>query len=218
MLACIRGLPSLERALRAGEWRPAAAARDLTGATVAIVGLGAVGRAVARRLRGFDCKLVAVAPAPDRAFCASLDIEPAPLDAALARADVVTLHARLTPQTRNLIGARELALLRPWAVLINTSRGGLVDEVALTDALATGRLAAAGLDVFETEPLPPADSLLSLPNVIATGHVASFTRLGMSRTAEAVVEALRALLAGVRPEGLLNSPSWLAPVLDTPRT
>jgi D-3-phosphoglycerate dehydrogenase len=209
MLACIRGLPELDRAVRSGAWRPAAPSGDLAEATVAIIGLGPVGRAVARRLAGFGCEIIGVDPAADRDGCAALGVELAPLDDALARADVVTLHAALTPDTAHLVGTRELALLRPHVVLVNTSRGGLVDEVALADALAGGRIRAAGLDVFETEPLPRGDRLLSLPNVIVTGHVASFTRLGASRTCDAIVDAVRALLAGARPVGALNTPSWL---------
>jgi phosphoglycerate dehydrogenase-like enzyme len=208
MLACIRGLPALDGAVRAGSWRPTDPSRDLALATVTIVGLGAIGRAVVRRLRGFDCQLLAVEPQPDHAFCAEMGIELASLDEAVARADVVTLHAALTPQTRHLLGARELALLPSHAVVVNTSRGGLIDQPALVDALATGRLAAAGLDVFEEEPLRVGDPLLSLPNVIVTGHVSSFTTLGMSRTSEAVVERLVALLAGTLPAGCLSSPAW----------
>ena len=209
MLACIRGLPGLERAVRSGSWRPPGPSRDLTEATAAIVGFGAVGRAVARRLSGFRCTILAVDPAADARTCAELGVERSALDDALARADVVTLHAALTPDTHHLVGARELSLLRPHAVLVNTSRGGLVDQSALADALAGGRLAAAGLDVFETEPLPTDDLLLSLPNVIVSGHVASFTRLGAIRTCDAIVDAVRDLLAGIRPAGALNAPSWL---------
>jgi D-3-phosphoglycerate dehydrogenase len=211
MLAAIRGLPGLERAVRSGSWRPDSPSGDLAGATAVIVGLGAIGRAVARRLRGFGCRIVAVEPAPDRAFCEELGIEVSSLEDALPVADVVTLHAALTPQTRHLLGARELALLAPHAVLVNTARGGLIDEPALVDALAGGRLAAAGLDVFETEPLPVTDPLLALPNVIVSGHVASFTELGASRTADVVIDTVTALLAGIRPPGCLNAPSWAAP-------
>jgi len=95
--------------------------------------------------------------------------------------------------------------------VVNAARGGLIDEPALVDALAGGRLAAAGLDVFETEPLPADDPLLALPNVIVSGHIASFTELGASRTADAVIDAVVALLAGIRPRGCLNAPSWAAP-------
>jgi D-3-phosphoglycerate dehydrogenase len=209
MLACVRDLPALERAVRTATWRPATPSRDLTEATVAIVGFGAVGRAVARRLAAFRCEVIAVDPAADPRSCAEMGVQLASLDDALVRADVVTLHAALTPDTHHLVGARELSLLRPHAVLVNTSRGGLVDESALVDALAGARLAAAGLDVFETEPLPADNRLLSLPNVIVSGHAASFTRLGMSRTCDAVVDAVRDLLAGIRPIGALNAPTWL---------
>lgn len=209
MLACVRGLPALERDVRTGVWRPAVPSRDLTGATVAIIGLGAVGRAVARRLRAFECPLLVVEPNPDRDLCAELGIELASLDEALARADVVTLHAALTAASHHLLGARELALLPAHAVLINTSRGGLIDEPALVEALADARLAGAGLDVFESEPLPPDHALLSLRNVIVSGHVASFTELGIRRTSDSIVESVAALLRGIRPAGCLNAPSWL---------
>jgi phosphoglycerate dehydrogenase-like enzyme len=209
MLACIRGLPALERDVRTGGWRPDQPSRDLAEATVAIVGLGPVGRAVARRLRGFGCRLLGVEPKPDREVAAELGIELTTFDEALAAADVVTLHAALTPSTHHLLGARALALLAPGAVVVNTARGGLIDEAALLDALAGGRLAAAGLDVFETEPLPTDDPLLALPNVIVSGHVASFTELGMRRTCEQTLDSVADLLAGIRPGGCLTSPSWL---------
>jgi D-3-phosphoglycerate dehydrogenase / 2-oxoglutarate reductase len=208
MLATIRDLPGLERAVRSGRWRGAVPSRDLAEATVVIVGLGAIGRAVARRLHGFGCRILAVEPAPDLAFCEELGVEVRPLEDALPLADVVTLHAALTPQTRHLLGARELALLAPHAIVVNVARGALIDEPALRDALAVGRLAAAGLDVFETEPLPASDPLLALPNVIVSGHIASFTELGASRTADAVIDAVESLLAGVRPRGCLSTPSW----------
>jgi len=211
MLATIRGLPGLERDVRSGSWRPTAPSRDLAGASVVIVGLGAIGQAVARRLHGFGCRIVAVEPAPDRSFCEEFGIELSSLEDALAVADVVTLHAALTPQSHHLLGVRELALLAPHAVVVNTARGGLIDEPALVDALAAGRLGGAGLDVFETEPLPVSDPLLQLPNVIVSGHVASFTELGASRTAEVVIDVVSALLAGIRPRGCLNTPSWTRP-------
>jgi len=211
MLATIRGLPDLDRAVRSGAWRPGAPSGDLAQATVVIVGLGAIGRAVARRLHGFGCRIVAVEPSPDRAFCEELSIEVRTLEDALVDADAVTLHAALTTQTRHLLDAAALALLPPHAVVVNTARGALIDEPALVDALAAGRIAAAGLDVFETEPLPSGDPLLALPNVIVTGHVASFTLLGASRTADVVVESIEELLAGTRPRGCLTAPSWARP-------
>ena len=143
---------------------------------------------------------------------AHLGIELAGLDEALPRADAVTVHAALTEGTHHMLGARELALLRPHAVVVNTSRGGLIDQAALADALQAGRLAAAGLDVFEIEPPPADEPLLALPNVVVSGHVSSFTQLGMSRTSEAVLERLEALLDGRLPEGSLSRPGWTAPL------
>jgi D-3-phosphoglycerate dehydrogenase len=210
MLACLRGLPELQAAVRSGAWRPGTLRRDLTGATVGIVGLGAIGRAVARRLRGFGCRILAVEPDPDRAFCQELGVEPISLRDALPQLDVLTLHAPLTSGTHHVLGARELALLPSHAVVINTSRGPLVDQAALTAALQSGAIAGAGLDVFEHEPLAPDDPLATLPNVITTGHVASFTRLGMGRIGEAVLAHLRRLLTGELPESCLNPAAWAA--------
>ena len=208
LLSCIRGLPELGAAVRDGRWKPVAPSRDLAGATVAIVGLGAIGRAVARRLRGFGCRLIAVEPAPDERAAAELGVELLGLEAALARADAVTLHAALTERTHHLIGARELALLAPHAVLVNTSRGGLVDQTALLEALRAGRIAAAGLDVFEREPPDPEDPLLAMRNVVLAGHVSSYTRLGISSTCDAVLERVVTLLGGVLPAGSLSWPGW----------
>jgi len=217
LLSCIRRLPALDAAVREGSWRNRTPSRDLARATVAIVGLGAIGRAVARRLRAFECELLAVEPAPDVEHAARLGIELTDLDDALARADAVTLHAALTPRTHHLLGARELALLAPHAVVVNTSRGGLIDQRALADALREGRVAAAGLDVFEDEPPRPDDPLLELPNVILTPHRSSFTELGIASTCDAVLERLVALLDGRLPEGSLSDPGWTVPPPTTSR-
>jgi D-3-phosphoglycerate dehydrogenase len=208
MLACIRQLFTLDKAVRSGAWRPSEPSRDLAASTVAIVGLGAIGRAVARRLIGFGCRVLAVDPAPNREFCDQYGIEVVALDDALARCDVLTLHAPFSPQTDRLIGARELGLLRPDAIVINTSRGALIDQDALVSALADGQLAGAGLDVFEHEPLDPGDPLLSLSNVIVTGHVSSFTDLAIDRTCQAAERCIDTLLAGGTPEGFINPEAW----------
>jgi phosphogluconate 2-dehydrogenase len=176
---------------------------------VGIVGLGAIGRAVARRLRGFGCRILAVEPDPDLVFCDEFGVEALSLREALPRLDVLTMHAPLIPGTHHVLGADEIALLPRHAVVINTSRGPLIDQAALTAALQTGAIAGAGLDVFEEEPLPVGDPLLSMPNVITTGHIASFTRLGMGRTGEAVLANLRLLLDGELPGGCLNPTAWL---------
>jgi phosphoglycerate dehydrogenase-like enzyme len=208
MLACIRRLPRLDEAVRAGEWRAVGATRDLAGATVGIVGLGAIGRAVARRLRGFGCRVLAVEPYPDAAFAEELQIELTELDAMLPLLDALTLHAPLSDGSRHLIGARELRLLPSHAVLVNTARGELIDQRALVEALHSGEIAAAGLDVFEREPVPPGDPILQAPNTLLSGHISSYTELGLDRTAEAVVANLRELLEGKIPASCLNPDAW----------
>ena len=209
MLACIRRLLRLDAAVRDGEWRVKEPSRDLAGATAGVIGLGAIGRAVVRRLHGFGCRVLALEPNPDPDFCAEYGIElMADLGTMLPQVDVLTLHAPLIPATHGLIGARELALLAPHAVLVNTARGELVDQAALAAALAAGRLAAAGLDVFEREPPAPDDPILSAPNALLTGHVSSYTELGLARTAEAVLANLGQLLAGKLPASCLNPSAW----------
>ncbi len=208
ILASIRGLPALDHAVRTGEWRPDGPTRDLAGATVGVVGLGAIGRAVTRRLRGFGCRVLALEPHPDQEFCARYEVELTDLETMLPRVDVLTLHAPLNDASRHLIGARELALLPRHAVVVNTARGELVDQAALVTALHEHEIAGAGLDVFEREPVPLEDPILAAPNALLSGHVSSYTELGLSRMADAVVANLREVLAGRIPPSCLNPEAW----------
>jgi phosphoglycerate dehydrogenase-like enzyme len=208
MLGCIRRLPVLDGAVRNGEWRPAAPTRDLAGATVGVVGLGAIGRAVTRRLHGFGCRVLALEPHPDPEFCARYEVELTELETMLPQLDVLTLHAPLTGATRALIGARELALLPSHAVVVNTARGELVDQAALVSALNEHRIAAAGLDVFDQEPVPAGDPILTALNTLLSGHVSSFTELGLTRMADAVVENVKEVLEGKIPASSLNPEAW----------
>ncbi|MBV8216985.1 MAG: C-terminal binding protein, partial [Solirubrobacterales bacterium] len=160
------------------------------------------------RVRGFGCRVLAVEPHPDVEFCRGHEIELTDLDHMLPRTDVLTLHAPLTPGTRHLIGSQQLLALPGHAVLVNTARGELVDQPALIDALHSGQIAAAGLDVFEHEPVKPDDPILSAPNALLSGHVSSYTKLGLTRTGEAVVANLRELLAGRLPASCLNPSAW----------
>jgi D-3-phosphoglycerate dehydrogenase / 2-oxoglutarate reductase len=216
MLACRRRLLELDAAVREGTWRPAWIADDLAHATVGIVGLGAIGKAVARRLRGFDCRLLAVEPRPDLDFCRRFEVELVGLDSLLPKVDLLTLHAPALPSTRRLIGARELALLPSHAIVVNTARGSLIDEAALVRALSDQAVGGAGLDVFEHEPLSATSPLTGLPNVVLTGHASSFTRLGADRTGQAVVETFRQLLAGRVPPNCLNPVAWTATAAAAP--
>lgn len=192
--------------LAAGGWSPTMlVGADLHGATMGIVGLGRIGLAVARRARGFGMRIIYHSRSRRAEAEAELGLLRAPtLDDLLAHSDFVTLHVPLVPETQHLLGERELALMKPSAILVNTSRGAVVDEGALVRALRQGRLAGAGLDVMEVEPLPADHPLALLPNVLLTPHVASASRATRRRMAEMAVENLLAGLAGRLPPHCAN--------------
>ena len=208
MLASIRRLPALDDAVRTGRWRIGGPTRDLAGATVGVVGLGAIGRAVTRRLRGFGCRVLALEPYPDEEFTTRYEVELTDLETMLPQLGVLTLHAPLSDTTRRLIGARELTLLPRHAVVVNTARGELIDQAALAAALTEDRIAAAGLDVFEREPVPPGDPILAAPNVLLSGHLSSTTEVGLDGMAGGVVANLREVLEGKIPASCLNPEAW----------
>jgi glyoxylate reductase len=200
ILAAARRVAEGDRLVRSGRWRgwrpDQMLGHDVHGATLGIVGLGRIGGAVARRARGFGMRILywnrrRLRRPPAGARYASLD-------RILASADIVSLHVPLTPATRHLIGARELARMQPSAVLVNTSRGAVIDETALVRALRRGRIAAAGLDVFEHEPAVPR-TLRALPNVVLTPHIASATSETRAAMATLAARNLAAVLAGRRP-------------------
>jgi glyoxylate reductase len=204
LLAAARRIVEGDRFVREGRWREWAPdlllGRDLAGATLGVIGLGAIGRAVAVRARALGMTVLGWSRNPT----AVPGVEALPLDALLARSAFVTLHVALTPETRGLIGARELALLPRGAVLVNTARGGIVDEDALAAALASGQLAGAALDVFAQEPLPPTSPLLAAPNLVLAPHVGSATLRTRARMAELAVANLLAALAGERMSHCAN--------------
>lgn len=174
MLAVYRRIPYVNQAMREGKW-PKAEMREscfqIAGKTVGIVGFGAIGRMLARRLRGFDAQVIYFdARRADKAVERELAATYTSLDVLLERSDIVSLHAPFTPQTAKLINARSIRRMRDGAVLINTARGELVDEAALFDALVSGKLRGAGLDAFDPEPPAPDNPLLSLDHVVVTPH------------------------------------------------
>ncbi len=197
MCALQRGLLQNHRLVTQGVWRTEFRP-GLWRATLGIVGLGRIGRAVARRCRGFEMRILAVEPAPDLAFVREHGIELVPLPELLRRADLVTLHCPASPETRHLIDGERLALMKPTAYLVNTARGALVDEAALYDALTTGRLAGAGLDVFEREPATTSP-LFELENVIVSPHVAGVDLTSEAAMANRAIDAILAVRRGQPP-------------------
>lgn len=202
LLAVARQIARFDRLLKAGGWERSPSL-EVSGRTLGIVGFGAIGRAVARRGAGFGMRLLACDVAPDARAAEALEVTLCGLDDLLAASDFVTLHVPLGPGTRGLIGEAALRRMKPTAVLINTSRGAIVEEAALIAALREGRLAGAGLDVFEGEPRPN-PALVQLENVVATPHVASHTAETLARMDRSCVEAVLAVLAGDRPAHVAN--------------
>jgi glyoxylate reductase len=201
LMAAARRIAEADRFVRAGHWMPDNAwspdffvGKDIAGATLGIVGLGAIGQAVARRAAGFGMRVLAWNRSPrDVDGVSQVD-----LDTLLAESDFVAVTLALHDDTRHLIDASRLAQMRSDAVLVNTSRGGIVDEAALAESLRGGRLLAAGLDVFATEPLPADSPLLALPNVVLAPHIGSATQATRRRMADIAVDNALAAVAGER--------------------
>ena len=192
MFALARRVTVLDRAVRAGGW-PRSQGMELTGKTLGVVGVGAIGREVAVRAHGLAMTVLGYDPAVPDDELRARGVEPVPLPELLARADVVTLHVPLLDSTRHLIDADALATMKSGALLINTSRGGLIDEVAAAEALASGHLGGLGLDAYEVEP-PTGSVLFVFDNVIATPHTGAHTAEAVRRMADAAVDNLLAVL------------------------
>jgi phosphoglycerate dehydrogenase-like enzyme len=202
MLAVARRVVEADAWVRTGRWQEFFGSL-VWGKTLGLVGVGAIGLAVARRAAGFNMTVLGHDPAP-RPEAASAGVRFVALEELLREADFVSLHAPLTEATRRIIGAEALALMKPTAVLINTSRGGLVDQAALYAALASGRIAGAGLDVFAPEPPDPSDPLLALPNCVFTPHCGYDARETIALVNLQVADNLIATFAGDRPRLCVN--------------
>jgi D-3-phosphoglycerate dehydrogenase / 2-oxoglutarate reductase len=168
-------------------------------ATTGIVGLGRIGQALARRCRGFEMRVLAYDVLPDAGFAQQHGVELVDLATLFAEADFVSVHAPHTPETDKIVSRERIALMKPTAFLVNTARGGLVDEAALADALRDGKIAGAGLDVFEVEPLPPDSPLRDLPNVVMTPHCAGSSIDAIAAMADRCVDNALALLQDRNP-------------------
>jgi phosphoglycerate dehydrogenase-like enzyme len=205
MLGLTRHVPARHAALAGGGW-PRLMSVPLRGRTLGLAGLGRIGKAVATRARAFEMTVIAYDPLPDSAFCERHGIELVPLDRLLSESDFLSLHLPLTPDTRHVINAGTLARMKPTAVLVNTSRGGLVCEADLIAALREGRLGGAALDVFEDEPTPRDNPLRTLPNVVLTPHAAGVDVRSLEDMARSAAEAVAALRRGGWPAEKVVNP------------
>lgn len=206
MLAVLRRVREMDAVVREGRWDQRWQTRlgDLTGAKVGLIGFGRIARACARICgAGFGAEVSAFDPLVSAEDMAAAGVRKVDF-AGLLASDVISIHVPLTPETRNLIGPAELAQMHERAIIVNTSRGGIIDEAALFEALSAGRIGGAGIDVFEAEP-PPADHpLFTLPNIVLAPHVAGVTEGSMKGMAFAVADVIDTVLAGKVPATLLN--------------
>ena len=212
VLALAKKLTWSDAAVRSGkpwDFRSGFDAIELSGRTLGVVGFGRIGREVARKLhQGFGMKVLAFDPVIDASAVASWARTAATLDDLLQAADVVSIHCALTPQTRHLFDARAFTSMRRGALLINTSRGPVVDEAALAAALSDGRLGGAGLDVYESEPPAPGHPLFGIENTILTAHTAGLTVESGRLLALSAAAQVLSVLAGERPANLVNPDVW----------
>lgn len=215
LLALARQVPQGHASLKGGKWeRKKFVGVELRGKTLGIVGLGRIGRVVASRARGFEMKILAFDPfiSPEQAL--DLELETAPLDEVFARADFLTLHTPLTPETRGMIGREAFARMKKGVRLVNCARGGLINEQALYTAIKEGQVAGAALDVFEQEPPPTDHPLLALEEVIVTPHLGASTKEAQENVAVTVAEQMRDYFLTGALRGAVNVPSLSAQELS----
>ncbi|MCQ4365752.1 phosphoglycerate dehydrogenase [Mycobacterium gordonae] len=196
LLAAARQIPAADATLREHTWkRSKFSGTEIFGKTVGVVGLGRIGQLVAQRIAAFGAHLVAYDPYVAHARAAQLGIELLPLDELLERADFISVHLPKTPETAGLIGKEALAKTKPGVIIVNAARGGLIDEAALAEAITSGHVRAAGLDVFATEPCTDSP-LFELPQVVVTPHLGASTAEAQDRAGTDVAESVRLALAG----------------------
>jgi phosphoglycerate dehydrogenase-like enzyme len=206
MLALAKRLPQQDRVTREGRWdlQSQVMGSEIEGRTLGIIGLGASGRELVRLVAPFNMRVIAYSPNADPAQAASLNVRLTSLEEVMRESDYVSIHSNLTPEKRNMIRAEHLALMKPTAYLINLARGALVDQHALVEVLRERRIAGAGLDVFDVEPLPANDPLIALDNVILTPHFAPATSdiwtAGGKQMSRCMLQAAR----GEVPDNVVN--------------
>lgn len=209
MFALARKVPAADATMKAGGWdKNRFVGTQLAGKTLGVVGLGRIGREVARRAIGLDMAVVALDPFVTAAKAAELGIEmAASLDELLPRVDFLTIHVPLSAETKSLVGARELGLMRKTACVLNVARGGIIDEKALADALAAGTIAGAGVDVFTAEPTTPDNPLLKAPNVVLTPHLGASTVEAQENVAVEAAQLIADFLLKGRVQNAVNMAS-----------
>jgi D-3-phosphoglycerate dehydrogenase len=199
ILSLAREIPEASKAVKQGNW-PRLSGISLEGKCIGILGLGAIGKQLSRRLAGFDCQILAYDPLADKEFAAKNNIRLLPIDEVIAQADFLSLHLPLLPETRKMVNAEFLGKMKKGSYLINTSRGELVDEAALLAALKNGKLRGAGLDAFSLEPPDPSNPLLHLPQVIATPHLGAQTDGATNNMGWMALEDCLSVLRGEAPK------------------
>ena len=213
MLSLMRRIPTADASVRRGEWERATyIGAELRGKTLGVIGLGKIGKAVARRAAAFEMQVLAYDPFLTAEQAADHGVRLAGLPELLAESDVISVHVLLVPETRGLIGRAQLATMKPGAILLNVARGGLVDEDALAEALREGRLAGAAIDVYSTEPMAADNPLRDAPNTVLTPHLGASTAEAQARAGVEVAEQVLLALSGVTPPYAVNAPSMAADV------
>jgi D-3-phosphoglycerate dehydrogenase / 2-oxoglutarate reductase len=208
LLSLVRGVVELDRSVRDGRWDVEAAGslRRIADVQLGVVGFGRIGQAVAARARALGMEVVANDPLVDDDVIVAAGARPATLDELLASSSAVTLHAPLTPETRGLVGSRELGSMPRGAYLVNTARGGLVDSAALLEALASGRLGGAALDVLEVEPPSAEAPAPRAARLVVTPHAGWYSEQAEAGAVRGAVASVRDVLEGRRPRGAVNEP------------
>jgi D-3-phosphoglycerate dehydrogenase / 2-oxoglutarate reductase len=204
MVSLFRHLPEADRSVKEGRWEKARLeGRELFGKTLGLVGSGRIGAEVAKRAHAFGMRVIAYDPYLSRPAAETMGIRLVEKDVVFREADVLSIHAALTPETKGLVGAAELAQMKREAILVNCARGEIVQEAALADALRSKRIAGAAIDVFEREP-PVGSPLIAAPNVVFTPHLGASTIEAQARAGTIIVEQVMKALDGQRPEFVVN--------------
>jgi D-3-phosphoglycerate dehydrogenase len=208
LLGLVRGVVELDRSVRAGEWDSKAAGplRRVSDLRLGVIGLGRIGRTLASRALALGMDVCAHDPLLSDDEIAAVGVRPATLEALLETSTAVSLHAPLTPETRGLLGRREIELLPDGAYVVNVSRGGLVDTEALVDALESGRLGGVALDVLDVEPPAPDSPAPAAPRLVVTPHAGWWSEQAEEAVFRRAAESVRDVLAGNRPQGAVNEP------------